>query len=134
MTKQAKTIMWSVIGAVAALTAVGIYVFRPGKKTTTPPLGAPGTTAPPAGGGATTKIVTATSSNINLRAGAAASAPSVTTVDKNTYLGTLISMVPDADGKKNASGSVYQWAYVQPDMTIGLTDPFYVRTDLVMIN
>lgn len=137
MTKKAKTILWSVVSAAAALTFVGVYVFRhkkatPAKTSTTTPT--PASTAPTSSATAPKQYATTIASSVNLRTGAATSTPSVLQVDNHTYLGTVTGIYPDADGKKDASGKLYQWANINPGDALGIEDPFYVRTDLVMIS
>ena len=129
MSKSQK--VWSIIAAVVAMSAVGVYVFKPGRKKksiSTPP--------PPekiaddlTSGGNRIQSITTNATNINLRSSPSSATKSnivATVAEKGNYIGNAIEYVPDDDGGDKA------WVYVQPQRPFtALTDPFYVRTDLI---
>ena len=129
MSKSQK--VWSIIAAVVAMSAVGVYVFKPGRKKksiSTPP--------PPekiaddlTSGGHRIQTITTNATNINLRSSPSSATKSnivAMVAEKGKYIGNAIEYVPDDDG-----GDL-TWVYVQPQPPFtALTDRFYVRTDLI---
>lgn len=130
--------IWSIVAAVIAMSAVGIYIIKPGRKKKATDSKLMDTGVEPNELSESNynliigKAITTNATNVNLR-----SAPS--TLDKynivanvavkGRYIGDAISTVPDADGGNKP------WVYVQPKPPFsGITEPFYVRTDLISVS
>lgn len=121
--------IWSIAAALLALSAVGIYIVKPGfrKKESTPP-------PPPPKDNLTTsgeRIVNISTSkdNVNLRLSASTRASNIiATIPKSgSYIGTLIEYVPDNDDDQKPA-----WAHVQPKSPFNTVDTdFFVSTDFI---
>lgn len=122
--------IWSIIGAVIAVSAVGIYVFKPGMKKKpigSPPLKSGGDDL--TSGGIRVQAITTNATNVNLRSSPSSRTNSniVANVAENgKFIGNAIEYVADADGGDIA------WVYVKPEYPFTvLNEPFYIRTDLI---
>lgn len=124
--------IWSIIAAVVTVSAVGIYVFKPGRKKKITPLSLPpvlGKEDSLTSDGQRIQSITTNVTNVNLRSSPSSASKSnivANVAEKGKYVGNAIEYVPDDDGGE------FTWAYVQPQppFTV-LTSPFYVRTDLI---
>lgn len=123
--------IWSIVAAVVAMSAVGVYIFKPGKKkkpTSTPAI-KNNESGELTSGGIRVQAITTKSTNVNLRSTPSSASKSnivANVAEKGKYIGNAIEYVNDEDGGDIA------WVYVQPQHPFtSLTDPFYVRTDLI---
>ena len=120
--------IWSIIAAVVAVSAMGIFIIKPGKKkkVSTSPL-------PPvsdlSSSGNRIQSVTTNATSVNLRSSPSASSNGnivANVAEKGKYIGNVIEYVNDDDG-----GDI-SWAHVQPKSPFAvLNEPFYVRADLI---
>lgn len=123
--------VWSIIAAVVAMSAVGIYVFKPGKKkkTISSPPPKPDEHGSITTGGERIQSVTTNGTNVNLRTSPSALTKSniaATVAEKGKYIGNVIEYVADDDGTGDS------WVHVQPQSPFNVLDKdFYVRADLI---
>ena len=123
--------IWSIIAAVVAMSAVGIFIIKPGKKKkaiSTPPV-KPADTNDLTTGGDRIQSVTTNATNVNLRSSASSATKSniiATVAEKGKYIGNVIEYVSDDDGGD------FSWVHIQPQLPFNVLDKdFYVRSDLI---
>ena len=132
--------IWSIIAAIVAMSAVGIYIIKPGKEkkknrvndTDTDSPSQPSTSNNVTSGDQRIQSATTNATNVNLRSSASSSSNSNiirNVAEKGKYLGSIIEYIQDEDGDQ------HMWAHIKPQFPFTiLTSPFYVRTDLIKVS